>query len=38
MVKVFVNQIFPLADAAAAMDYRLTTTAPGEVVLSITPQ
>lgn len=34
-LKVFVNRTFPLADAAAAMDFRLKTTAPGKIVLTI---
>jgi len=34
-LKVSVNRTFPLADAAAAMDFRLKTTAPGKVVLTI---
>ena len=33
-LKVFVNRTFPLADVAAAMDFRLKTTAPGKVVLT----
>jgi NADPH:quinone reductase-like Zn-dependent oxidoreductase len=34
-LKVFVNRTFPLADAAAAMDFRLKTTAPGKIVLTV---
>lgn len=34
-LKVFVNRTFPLADVAAAMDFRLKTTAPGKIVLTI---
>jgi NADPH:quinone reductase-like Zn-dependent oxidoreductase len=34
-LKVFVNRIFPLAEAQSALDYRLTTKAPGKVVLSV---
>ena len=34
-LKVSVNRTFPLADAAAAMDFRLKTTAPGKIVLTI---
>lgn len=34
-LKVFVNRTFPLADVAAAMDFRLKTTAPGKVVLTV---
>jgi NADPH:quinone reductase-like Zn-dependent oxidoreductase len=34
-LKITVNRTFPLADVAAAMDFRLKTTAPGKVVLTI---
>lgn len=34
-LKVVVNRTFPLADANAAIDYRLTTKVPGKVVLTI---
>lgn len=34
-LKIFVNQTFPLADVAAAMDFRLVTTVPGKVVLTM---
>lgn len=34
-LKVFVNRTFPLAEAQAALDYRLTTKAPGKVVLTV---
>jgi NADPH:quinone reductase-like Zn-dependent oxidoreductase len=34
-LKVFVNRTFPLADVAAAMDFRMKTTAPGKVVLTV---
>ena len=34
-LKVFVNRTFPLADVTAAMEYRLKTTAPGKVVLTV---
>lgn len=34
-LKVFVNRTFPLEQVAAAMDFRLKTTAPGKVVLTI---
>ena len=34
-LKVFVNRTFPLADAAAAMDFRLKTTAPGKIMLTM---
>jgi NADPH:quinone reductase-like Zn-dependent oxidoreductase len=34
-LKVFVNRTFPLDEVEAAMDYRLKTTAPGKVVLTI---
>jgi NADPH:quinone reductase-like Zn-dependent oxidoreductase len=34
-LKIFVNRTFPLADVAAAMDFRLKTTAPGKIVLTV---
>jgi NADPH:quinone reductase-like Zn-dependent oxidoreductase len=34
-LKVFVNRTFPLKDAQAALDFRLTTKAPGKVVLTV---
>lgn len=34
-LKIFVNRTFPLADAQAAIEYRLTTKAPGKVVLTV---
>jgi len=34
-LKVFVNRTFPLKEAQTAMDFRLTTKAPGKVVLTV---
>jgi NADPH:quinone reductase-like Zn-dependent oxidoreductase len=34
-LKVFVNRTFPLKDAQTAMEYRLSTKAPGKVVLTV---
>jgi NADPH:quinone reductase-like Zn-dependent oxidoreductase len=34
-LKVFVNRTFPLDDEEAALEYRLKTTEPGKVVLTI---
>ncbi len=34
-LKVFINRVFPLSEAQAAMEYRLTTTDPGKIVLKI---
>jgi NADPH:quinone reductase-like Zn-dependent oxidoreductase len=34
-LNIFVNRTFPLKDAQMAMDFRLTTKAPGKVVLTV---
>jgi NADPH:quinone reductase-like Zn-dependent oxidoreductase len=34
-LKIFVNRTFPLSEAQAAMDYRLKTSDPGKIVLTI---
>ncbi|MHB0965159.1 MAG: zinc-binding dehydrogenase [Bellilinea sp.] len=34
-IQVFVNRTFPLEEANAAMAYRLQTTAPGKIVLTV---
>ncbi len=34
-LKVFVNRTFPLDEVEAAMEYRIQTTEPGKVVLTI---
>jgi len=34
-IKVYVNRTFPLAEAQAALDYRLQSKAPGKVVLTV---
>ncbi len=34
-LKIFINRVFPLSEAQAAMEYRMNTTDPGKIVLTI---